>query len=188
MSEEVIYLRRYDWQGQRRNLKPKEGGERTIPIHSGFHWRIRQYLPMAVTKTGNIQIWKDDYKSKLKCWGSRWAKCLKDRYGFGSHDLRSHVVTKMMKSNINPFFLHAITGHRMPGTSSVLLSYVKPTVSEVRNVLKLLKQKSFKGGAINNNQVTRSNYALYAKQSTCRNRAKPDAIQDSGHQGDLTPY
>ena len=53
--------------------------------------------------------------------------------------LRSHVVTQMMKSNINPFFLHAITDHKVPGTSSVVLGYVRPTVSEVRKVLELLE-------------------------------------------------
>ena len=63
----------------------------------------------------------------------------RDRYGFGSHDLRSYVVTQMMKSNINPFFLHAITGHKVPGTSSVVLGYVRPNVSEVRKVLELLE-------------------------------------------------
>ena len=50
MAEEVIHLRRYDWQGQRRNLKLKEGGERTIPIHSELLWRIKKYLPLAATQ------------------------------------------------------------------------------------------------------------------------------------------
>ena len=139
MSEEVIHLRRYDWQGQRRNLKLKEGGERTIPIHSELLWRIKKYLPKAITQNDDTPIWKDDYKSKLECWGARWAERFKDRYGFGSHDLRSYVVTQMMKSNINPFFLHAITGHKVPGTSSVVLGYVRPTLSEVRKVLELLE-------------------------------------------------
>ena len=139
MSEEVIHLRRYDWQGQRRNLKLKEGGERTIPIHSELLWRIKKYLPKVITQNDDTPIWKDDHKSKLECWRARWAEHFKDRYGFGSHDLRSYVVTQMMKSNINPFFLHAITGHKVPGTSSVVLGYVRPTVSEVRKVLELLE-------------------------------------------------
>ena len=67
MSEEVIHLRRYDWQGQRRNLKLKEGGERTIPIHSELLWRIKKYLPDVITQNDNTPIWKDDYKSKLEC-------------------------------------------------------------------------------------------------------------------------
>ena len=139
MSEEVIHLRSYDWQGQRRNLKLKEGGERTIPIHSELLWRIKKYLPLAATQNDTTPIWKDDYKSKLEFWGARWAERFRDRYGFGSHDLRSYVVTQMMKSNINPFFLHAITGHKVPGTSSVVLGYVRPNVSEVRKVLELLE-------------------------------------------------
>ena len=139
MSEEVIHLRRYDWQGKRRNLMLKEGGERTIPIHSELLWRIREYLPMAVIRNDTTPTWKDDYKSKLECWGARWAERFKDRHGFGSHDLRSHVVTQMMKSNINPFFLHAISDHRVPGTSTVVLDYVRPSLKEVRDVLELLR-------------------------------------------------
>ncbi len=53
--------------------------------------------------------------------GATWAETFKYRYGFGIHDLRSYVVTQMMKCNINPFYLHAITGHRVPGTSAVSL-------------------------------------------------------------------
>ena len=68
-----------------------------------------------------------------------WAKRFKGMYGFGTHDLRSYVVTQMMKCNINPFFLHAITGHRVPGTSDVVLGYVNPTMNEVKEVLELLK-------------------------------------------------
>ncbi len=58
-------------------------------------------------------------------------------YGFGSHDLRSYVITQMMKRNINPFFLHAITGHRLPGKSEVALGYVSPTIKEIKEVLEL---------------------------------------------------
>ena len=65
MSEEVIHLRRYDWKGQRSNLKLKEGGERTIPIHSELLWRIKKYLPLAATQNDTSPIWKDDYKSNL---------------------------------------------------------------------------------------------------------------------------
>ena len=52
----------------------------------------------------------------------------------------------MKKSNINSFFLHAIIGHKVPGSSTVVLGYVRPTVSEVRKVLELLKWKLFKDG------------------------------------------
>ena len=45
----------------------------------------------------------------------------------------------MMKCNINQFFLHAITGHRVPGTSTIALGYVTPTIEEIRDVLELLK-------------------------------------------------
>ena len=33
-DQKVIHLKRYVWKGQKRNLKLKESGQRTIPIHS----------------------------------------------------------------------------------------------------------------------------------------------------------
>ena len=135
----LIHLRRYSWEGKKRNLKLKEGGERSIPIHSQLLKRIETYLPEAATRNDQRPIWHEDYKAKLECWGATWAERFTDRYGFGSHDLRSYVVTQMMKCNINPFFLHAITGHRVPGTSDVVLGYVNPTMDEVKEVLELLK-------------------------------------------------
>ena len=139
LQKELIHLRRYEWQGMRRNLKLKEAGERTIPIHSELTKRLSIMLPDVVKRNDQAPIWIDDYKAKLECWGATWAETFKYRYGFGTHDLRSYVVTQMMKCNINPFFLHAITGHRVPGTSAVVLGYVTPTIEEVRDVLELLK-------------------------------------------------
>ena len=135
----LIHLRRYSWKGKKRNLKLREGGERSIPIHSQLLWRIKSYLPEAATRDDQQPIWEEDYKAILECWGATWAKRFKGMYGFGTHDLRSYVVTQMMKCNINPFFLHAITGHRVPGTSDVVLGYVNPTMNEVKEVLELLK-------------------------------------------------
>ena len=96
-------------------------------------------LPDAAKKNEKSPIWHEDYKAKLQCWGATCAETFTYRYGFGSHDLRSYVVTQMMKCNINPFFLHSITGHRVPGTSQVVLGYVSPTTEEVREVLELLR-------------------------------------------------
>ena len=87
----------------------------------------------------NNRSGKKTTKQYWSAGGVTWAKRFKGVYGFGSHDLRSYVVTQMMKCNINPFFLHAITGHRVPGTSDVVLGYVNPTMNEVKEVLELLK-------------------------------------------------
>lgn len=138
-NRKVIHLQQYEWQGQRRNLKLKERGERTIPIHSKLMERLQTMLPEAFERDDATPIWAEDYKAKLECWGATWAETFKYRYGFGTHDLRRHVVTQMTKSNINPYYLHAITGHRVPGTSDVVQSYVTPTIEEVREVLELLE-------------------------------------------------
>ena len=103
--------------------------------------RIKAYLPEAATRDDQQPIWHEDYKAKLEYWGATWAERFTDRYGFGSHDLRSYMVTQMMKYNINPFFLHAITGHRVPATCDVVLGYVNPTIKEIKEVLELLKQE-----------------------------------------------
>ncbi|WP_136988981.1 tyrosine-type recombinase/integrase [Synechococcus sp. UW140] len=139
MNAGVMHLERYEWNGQMRNLKLKEGGERTIPIHSKLIQKIRLMLPTALIRNDNEPIWPKDYKSKLEAWGVTWAETFKYRYGFGSHDLRSYVVTQMMLQNINPYYLHAITGHTVPGTSKVVLGYVAPTLDQVREVLELLE-------------------------------------------------
>ena len=79
MREEVIHLKRYVWKGQHRNLKLKEGGERTIPIHSELLRRIKKYLPEAEGRYDDEPIWKEDYKAKLQCWGATWAETFKYR-------------------------------------------------------------------------------------------------------------
>ena len=138
MDKEVIHLVRYEWEGKKRNLKLKEGGERMIPIHSKVVARIKTMLPEAFTRTDDEPIWKEDYKPSLENWGSRFAERFTDRYGFGSHDLRSYVVTQMLKQNINPYFLKVITGHTVPGLGKVVAGYVQPTIEEVREVLEQL--------------------------------------------------
>ncbi len=138
MNAGVMHLKRYEWNGQKRNLKLKEGGERTIPIHSKLIQKIRLMLPTALTRNDNDPIWPKDYNHKIENWGSAWGIRFSRAYGFGSHDLRSYVVTQMMLKNINPYYLHAITGHTVPGTSKVVLGYVAPTLDQVREVLELL--------------------------------------------------
>ena len=135
----VMRLKRYEWNGQKRSLKLKEGGERTIPIHSKLIQKIRLMLPEALTRNDNEPISPKDYKSHLENWGSKRATCFTKNYGFQSHDLRSYVVTQMMLQNINPYYLHAITGHTVPGTSKVVMGYVAPTLDQVREVLELLE-------------------------------------------------
>ena len=138
MQSGVMHLVRYEWKGKKRNLKLKEGGERAIPIHSKLQERIEQMLPDAVTRNDDAPIWPTDYKPSLENWGCTWAANHSYRYGFGSHALRSYVVTQMMQKNINPYYLHAITGHTVPGSSKVVQGYVAPTIEQVREVLELL--------------------------------------------------
>lgn len=137
-TNKVIHLQRYEWKGQKRNLKLKEGGERTVPIHSKLMVKLEKYLPEAFTNNTVEPIWPTDYKPKLESWGSRFAERFTDRYGFGSHDLRSYVVTQMLKVNINPYFLKEITGHSVPGLGKVVAGYTAPTIEEAREVLEQL--------------------------------------------------
>lgn len=138
ITASVLHLERYEWNGQKRNLKLKEGGERSIPIHSQLLKRIKAMLPEAIERNDNEPIWPNDYKPSIENWGSTWAETCTYRYSFGSHDLRSYVVTRMMQQNINPYYLHAITGHTVAGTSKVVQGYVAPTIEQVREVLELL--------------------------------------------------
>ena len=137
-DKRVIHLKRYEWKGQKRNLKLKEAGERTVPIHSKLLRRLELYLPEAFINNKEEPIRPKDYTVKTEAWGSSWAAMTSKRYGFGSHNLRSYVVTQMLKQNINPYFLKEITGHSVPGLGSVVAGYVVPNVEEVREVLELL--------------------------------------------------
>ena len=138
IKEGVIHIQRYVWEGKKRNLKLKEGGERTIPIHSKLLARIKTMLPEAERRCDKTPVWPQDYKPSIENWGSTWAARHSDRYCFGSHDLRSYVVTQMMLQNINPYYLAALTGHTVQGTSEVVRGYVTPTIEQVREVLELL--------------------------------------------------
>ena len=138
MDKGIFHLLQYEWSGQRRNLKMKKRGERTIPIHSKLADRIKLYLPEALTNNSDDPIWPDDYRSTIESWGSRFAERFKDRYGFGTHDLRSYVVTELLKLNVSPYFLKEITGHTVPGMGKVVAGYVRPNVAQVREVLELL--------------------------------------------------
>ena len=113
-------------------------GERTVPIHSKLIEKLELYLRNVSTNNSAAPIWEDDYKPKLEGWGARFAERFKDRYGFGTHDLRSYVVTQMLKQNINPYFLKEITGHSVPGLGKVVAGYTAPTIEEVREVLEKL--------------------------------------------------
>ena len=104
MEQRVFHLKQYVYEDKKRNLKLKEGGERTVPIHSKLLVKLELYLPDVSTNSSDAPIWEDDYKPKLEGWGARFAERFKDRYGFGTHDLRSYVVTQMLKQNINPYF------------------------------------------------------------------------------------
>ena len=134
----VFHLLQYEWNGQKRNLKMKKRGERTIPIHSKLADRIKLYLPEALTNNSDEPIWSDDYRESIESWGDRFGGRFKDRYGFGTHDLRSYVVTELLKLNVSPYFLKEITGHTVPGMGKVVAGYVRPNVAQVREVLELL--------------------------------------------------
>lgn len=138
MDKGVFHLLQYEWNGQRRNLKMKKRGERTIPIHSKLAERIKLYLPEALTNNSEEPIWSDDYRATIESWGSRFAERFKDRYLFGTHDLRSYVVTELLKLNVSPYFLKEITGHTVPGMGKVVAGYVRPNIEQVREVLELL--------------------------------------------------
>jgi len=108
-----------------------------IPMHSKLFDKIKIYLPEANANNSDAPVWSDDYKPKLEGWGSKFSERFTRRYSFGTHDLRSYVVTQMMKKKINPYFLKVITGHTVPGLGKVVAGYVQPTLEEVREVLEL---------------------------------------------------
>tara|TARA_B100001063_G_C16715110_1_gene530244 strand:- start:768 stop:1328 length:561 start_codon:yes stop_codon:yes gene_type:complete len=138
MDNAIFHLLRYEWNGQMRNLKMKKRGERSIPIHSQLLKRIKLYLPEALVNNSDEPIWPDDYRSTIESWGSRFAERFKDRYGFGTHDLRSYVVTELLKMNVPAYFLKEITGHTVPGLGKVVAGYTRPNIEQVREVLERL--------------------------------------------------
>ena len=132
----TLNIAQYEWKGQVRTLKT--GEDQVVPLHSKLASKIHEFLPEAVDRNDESPIWPEDYTSKTHAWGARFSERFKDRYGFGSHDLRALVVTKMLERNISPYFLKHITGHAVDGTRSVIQGYVQPTLEQVREVLELL--------------------------------------------------
>ena len=137
MTEGVMHLCQYRHKDKVRRLKRKEKRERTIPIHSKLLALIGEFLPDALTRNDEEPIWGKDYTPALHGWGCRYSEQFTWHYGFGTHDLRALVVTRMLKRNISPFYLQHITGHKVAG-GDVLSGYVQPTTEEIREVLELL--------------------------------------------------
>ena len=144
LKERVLHLKQYQWTNekgrtQRRNLKMKKRGERTIPIHSELLKKLELYLPEAMTNDSTDPIWADDYRPSIEGWGSRFSERFTDRYGFGTHQLRSYVVTQLLLQNVSPYLLKELTGHSVPGLGKVVAGYVRPTIEEVRQVLEKIR-------------------------------------------------
>ena len=117
----------------------KKRGERTIPIHSELLKKLELYLPEAMTNDSTDPIWADDYRPSIEGWGARFSERFTDRYGFGTHQLRSYVVTQLLLQNVSPYLLKELTGHSVPGLGKVVAGYVRPTIDEVRQVLEKIR-------------------------------------------------
>ena len=122
-----------------RTLKGHEKDERTVPIHSKLYQKLKALLPEVVENNSEKAIWPKDYRPAKAAWGVRWAEDFSREYGFGSHNLRSYVVTQLINNNISPFILREITRHAVPGLSAVVEGYVRPEIKELCAVVETLE-------------------------------------------------
>ena len=137
-KNKLIHFKQWEQDGRIRRLKGKSKDERSVPISSKLMAKLEVMLPEAFTNNSTDWVW-DDYKQVLQSWGVKWAESFTDRYGFSSHNIRSHVVTQFMVKNVNVFMLYEVTRHKVPGLSSVVEGYVRPTIDELRAVVELLE-------------------------------------------------
>ena len=138
-----IHFKRYTYEtpnGQTiiRELKGKKRDERSVPINKTLKTKLLKYLPEALTNNSDEPIWLSQYNPKDQTWGQKWASNFRLRYKFNSHQLRSYVITKLMMANVNPFILKEITRHSVGAMSDVVAGYVRPSESQLREVMNLL--------------------------------------------------
>ncbi len=121
-----------------RRLKGGEKDERTIPISTKLRAKILEFRPDIESNVSDDLIFPQAYNPNTKLFAENWGRRFGQRYGFGSHHLRSHVITQLERKSISPFFLHSLTRHTIPGMSQVVSGYVRPTMDDLRQVLEIL--------------------------------------------------
>lgn len=121
-----------------RRLKGREKDERTIPISTKLREKIIQYRPDVESNNSNYLVFPESYNKPSKLFAENWGRKCGQRYGFSSHHLRSYVITQLELSVNNPFILHEITRHTVPGMSQVISNYVRPTIDDLRATMESL--------------------------------------------------
>lgn len=134
MDNQSIRFVQWEQDGMVRGLKGHGKDERAVPIHSKLMEQLTNVCPNVET----CVLWPNSYKPSDQSWGAGWAGSFKEKYGFVSHDLRRRAVTVMMNAGVSPFVLNEITRHKVPGMSSVVQLYVRPTLDEIRSTIELL--------------------------------------------------
>ena len=121
-----------------RRLKGGHKDERTIPISTKLREKIIQYRPDVESNNSNNLLFPESYNEPSKLFAENWGRKCGQRYGFSSHHLRSYVITQLELSVNNPFILHEITRHTVPGMSQVISNYVRPTIDDLRATMESL--------------------------------------------------
>ena len=121
-----------------RRLKGGDKDERTIPITTKLRKKIIEFRSEIESNNSDALIFPWSYNAPSKLFAENWGRKCGQRYGFGSHNLRSYVITQLELSENNPTILHEITRHTVPGMSKVLSNYFRPTIDQVRVAMEKL--------------------------------------------------
>lgn len=125
--------------GIKRRLKGGEKDERTIPLHSVLKKKLIEFLPDIRCRNDQVPMFANEYRRSDELFGNAWSTRFSKAYGFTSHELRAHVVSQLLASNVSPYILFEITRHSVPGMSSVVQGYTRPTMKELQAVIEKLK-------------------------------------------------
>ena len=138
LQNNTITFAEWSTNGIERRLKGGEKDERTIPISTKLREKIIQYRPDVESNNSNYLVFPESYNKPSKLFAENWGRKCGQRYGFSSHHLRSYVITQLELSVNNPFILHEITRHTVPGMSQVISNYVRPTIDDLRATMESL--------------------------------------------------
>lgn len=125
--------------GIKRRLKGGEKDERAIPLHSILKKKLIEFLPDIKCRNEQVPIFANEYRRSDELFGNAWSTRFTRSYGFTSHELRAHVVSQLLASNVSPYILFEITRHSVPGMSSVVQGYTRPTMKELQAIIEKLK-------------------------------------------------
>ena len=121
-----------------RSLKTGLSAERTLPMTDALYESIKD---IELKKDSDDPLWPRRYKEVNASWGDHWVSEYKVKYGFTSHKLRTHAITKLNLAGVNGYIIYEIVRHQQEGVSSITMKYTdtRGRMEELREI----KNKAF---------------------------------------------